>query len=534
MPGNTKTTVRRSGVQPVAPGTLVALACMALASCGGGPGAAHPDLVVEDPVVSKHRSDAEPSFTFSATVRNAGRGHAAATMLRVYRSVNETITPADEEMRAVTVAELAASASHDASVMVMAPPSPGTHYYGACVAPVAGESDIANNCSAAIQVTVPEVQVTRPASPRPDLVVADSEVSDRRPTAGARFTFRATVRNDGDGEAAATTLHVYRSDDATMTPSDREVDAAEVPKLAALASRAESWELSAPSSSGTYYYRACVDPVAGESATANNCSAPMPVMVQDPQVPVQTPQVPVSGATRLDLQLVGPWVDNANPARGGVFRLSAQVRLLGTTRLLKETTRFYRSTDATITRSDTQVADRYFWFGTFTDNWEVFHNVWVKAPSSNGTYYFGACVDVVAGESDTTNNCSAAVTVKVSHNKPDVRVGSWSAASPRPAGKSIRLAMTAYNYGSPSSTTTLRLFQSPNRMGEPSDGTQVAEVDVPELVVTHGEPAKLLRYVEYGAPSTAGRYHYVACVDAVLRESNTTNNCSPHTTIEFR
>ena len=30
----------------------------------------------------------------------------------------------------------------------------------------------------------------------------------------------------------------------------------------------------------------------------------------------------------------------------------------------------------------------------------------VTAPSTPGTYYYGACVDPVADESDTQNNCS--------------------------------------------------------------------------------------------------------------------------------
>ena len=30
----------------------------------------------------------------------------------------------------------------------------------------------------------------------------------------------------------------------------------------------------------------------------------------------------------------------------------------------------------------------------------------LSAPTDAGTYYYGACVDAVAGESDTTNNCS--------------------------------------------------------------------------------------------------------------------------------
>jgi len=38
----------------------------------------------------------------------------------------------------------------------------------------------------------------------------------------------------------------------------------------------------------------------------------------------------------------------------------------------------------------------------------------LTAPSSPGTYYYGACVDSVTGEADTDNNCSAGVRVSVS------------------------------------------------------------------------------------------------------------------------
>ena len=41
-------------------------------------------------------------------------------------------------------------------------------------------------------------------------------------------------------------------------------------------------------------------------------------------------------------------------------------------------------------------------------------SVSLTAPSTPGTYYYGACVDSVSGESDTRNNCSSAVTVTVS------------------------------------------------------------------------------------------------------------------------
>ena len=38
----------------------------------------------------------------------------------------------------------------------------------------------------------------------------------------------------------------------------------------------------------------------------------------------------------------------------------------------------------------------------------------LNAPSSAGTYYYGACVESVSGESDTNNNCSDGVSVTVS------------------------------------------------------------------------------------------------------------------------
>ena len=525
MPCNTTSTIRCAGKQPVACSALVALACLALASCGGGPGAAHPDLVVEAPAVSDPRPAAGAGFTFSASVRNAGRGNAAATTLRVYRSDDEAITPSDEEVGATTVAGLAASASRVASAQVTAPSSPGTHYYGACVDPVAGESDSANNCSATMRVVV-QAQNLEPASPQPDLVVELPAVSDGSPVAGASFPFSATVRNAGDGDAAAAALHVYRSDDETITLSDEQVANAPVPELAASKSSPESVELSAPSSSGTYYYGACVHAVAEESDTTNNCSTAV-------QVTVHTPQVTASAAPRPDLVVLGAWVDNANPAIGGVFELGAEVHNRATKMELEMTLRFYRSTDATIERSDTHLGDRGWWMGTNRYNQEVYDYVTLQAPSSKGTYYYGACVDALVVESDTTNNCSAAATIKVSHNKPDLSVGSWSVLLPRAVGTSLTLKKRVYNTGGPSEATTLRLIQLPDRESKPSDGTQVAEAAVPKLVVTRAAAAYATQTLVFTTPATAGWYYYVMCVDAVRGESDTTNNCSGVSPIEF-
>ena len=113
----------------------------------------------------------------------------------------------------------------------------------------------------------------------PDLVVRSPAASDSRPSAGESFTLSATVRNQGNSQSAATTLRYFRSSDATISTGDTQVGTDSVESLPASGRSDESIELAAPSSAGTYYYGACVEPVAGESSTGNNCSSGVAVTV---------------------------------------------------------------------------------------------------------------------------------------------------------------------------------------------------------------------------------------------------------------
>ena len=101
---------------------------------------------------------------------------------------------------------------------------------------------------------------------------------------GQSFTVRATVRNQGDGPANATTLRYYQSDDPAISNSDKKVGTDAVGGLAASDTSAASIRLTAPSSAGTYYYGACVESVSGESNTHNNCSTGMQVTVSNGEV----------------------------------------------------------------------------------------------------------------------------------------------------------------------------------------------------------------------------------------------------------
>ena len=137
-------------------------------------------------------------------------------------------------------------------------------------------------------------------SSAPDLVVEAPSVSHSNPAAGASFTLSATVRNQGNGPSAATTLRYYRSSNVVISTGDAQVGTDSVEGLSASGASAESISLTAPSSAGTYYYGACVEPVSRESNAGNNCSNGVRVTVG-----------PGNGSAGFDLDPGG----NADPTR---------------------------------------------------------------------------------------------------------------------------------------------------------------------------------------------------------------------------
>ena len=391
---------------------LVALTYAGLVSCGGGgagnqttimpvlPAQAAADLVVVSPSVSDSSVETDGEFMLSATVRNGGDGASAATTLRFYRSTDAAITTTDTEVGIGPVGALSPSDSSPQPILLTAPSAAGTYYYGACVDGVEGESDTANNCSASVQVDVSEPQQPQqpeqgnPVSsqPRPDLAVVAvflaSGVYAGDPVRS--LTLQSRIRNVGDAVSPATKLRFYSSRNRTITTNDTPVGIpVEIGRIAA--SRrisSETLTLTAPSPPGTYYYGVCVDAVAEESDTNNNCSEAMTITVDGPPP---------------DLVVLAP--DVGEILEDGTVWLLATVHNQGAGGAAATTVRYYRSTDATITTSDAQVGTDEV--GTLFPSQNYGATIRLTAPSAPGTYYYGACVDAVAEESDTTNNCSS-------------------------------------------------------------------------------------------------------------------------------
>ena len=267
----------------------------------------------------------------------------------------------------------------------------------------------------------------------PDLIVQSPSVSAVMLTPGQEFTLNATVHNQGDGQAAATTLHYYRSNNATITSSDTEVGTDEIGTLDASATSAKSIALTAPTSVSAevgIYYGACVASVRGESNTDNNCSPAVEITVSGQEATEESDETPEdeddgaeeeSSETEEGDMIVSASVNDNILTTGQAFILRARVQNQGTDEFQDLVLSYYRSSDATISTQDMLLGtDEVGSLAASSTSGD--ESVSLTASSTSGTYYYGACVARVNDEGDTLNYCSTGVRVIVADEEDQVAI----------------------------------------------------------------------------------------------------------------
>ena len=233
----------------------------------------------------------------------------------------------------------------------------------------------------------------------PDLIVYLSGAPfDRTRDPGESFDMTFYVKNQGDGSSSGTvSITYYRSSDSTISSSDTRVTLRSgttgIGSMGAGRQNLETVSLTAHNS-GVYYYGACVGTVVNESDTTNNCGVILKVTISAP-----------------DLVIIRDSVNDDYVEAGEDFTFRATVRNDGTGDSPSTTLRYYRSTDGTITTSDTQVDTDSV--GSLDPDDTDAESETITVPTTLGTYYYGVCVDTVTRESDTTNNCSTGILVTV-------------------------------------------------------------------------------------------------------------------------
>ena len=287
-------------------------------------------------------------------MRNQGNGSSGSTRLRYYQSTDPTITTSDTEVGTDSVSGLGASESGDESISLTAPSTPGTYYYGACVDSVSGESDATNNCSTAVTVTV---------------------------GAGSDNTYGV-----GDFLPGVPTSGLF------------------IPAVVSGASLSSSGgNTTITFTNGGY--------IELQDGTRFTCQSTGGCGVHNGEVTQGTIVGESTSVSTSDLIVDPPTVSESAPTAGTSFTLSATVRNQGNGASDSTTLRYYRSTDSTITTVDTEVGMDSV--GGLSAAGSGDESISLTAPDAPGTYYFGACVEAVSDESDTTNNCSSAVKVTV-------------------------------------------------------------------------------------------------------------------------
>jgi large repetitive protein len=461
------------------------------------------DLVVTA-VSAPATAGAGLSLTVTDTTKNQGGGPVAATTTSLYLSTNTGLDGGDVWLASRAVPALGAGATSTASTVVTIPAGtlPGTYYVLAQsdAMGVVGESQEANNTGyAAVQVG-PDLSVLAPMVP-----------GSAGP--GVTISVTDTTRNQGGGEAGASTTSFYLSTNPYLDAGDVFLGSRSVPALAAGASSTGSTSVTIPAGTpaGQYYVIAVADGGQGvaESQEGNNTSFT---------------------AVQLGSDLLIAWIIGPSAAGAGAsFTVTEATKNAGGGPVPATTTAFYLSTNTSLDAADVFLGSRAvpaLAGGAVNSASTV---LVIPANVAPGPYYVLAKADAdgVVSEGQEGNNVNYEGLVV----GPDLAV--WPSGPASAAGGStITISDTTRNFGgglADPSTTTFYLSNN-------------STLDGLDLVLgSRAVPAIAAGGSSFGSTSVTlpaglapGTYYLFARADAggVVAESYETNNTN-YTTIQI-
>jgi subtilisin family serine protease len=439
------------------------------------------------------------SVTFSATTRNQGVGHAAATVTGFYLSANALADASDVVLGSVAVPALApgAAASATLTAQLPSPLATGTYYVVILADADAAESepsesnnDLARSIRIGPDLTTATLTVPATAAPGGAIVVSD------------------VVRNQGGGRADATTTRFYLSVNSTFDASDVVLTASRaVPALAPDQSSTGSTTLQIPASTttGSYYViaRADADGALGETSETNNSAARSLKVGSD-----------------LVVSLVAPVIGGA----GAAITVTDTVTNQGAGAAPASTSRFYLSENSTIGDGDILLAGSravpaLAAGATSTGSTTVM----LPAAAGTGPYYVVARADAddSAVETNEANN-TAARSIAIG---PDLRAVTLTVPYQQRSGVASTVSLTVENRGGGAAPVALaRFYLSSDTKFDSSDVTLAATATVPSL--GSGTQTVVTLSITLPAGTTPGIYYVFARVDAdgVIEETQENNN----------
>ena len=297
----------------------------------------------------------------------------------------------------------------------------------------------------------------------PDLVISSASLSDNTVEQGDRIRLDVTVRNSGDERAGSSRVAYYISSNSgsfSLLADD---------SVSSLRAGREDGEYHRFYTSDLALGNHCIGVLADyeedvdESNENNNTYSSLDLCFT-----VTAPPAP-------DLVVESPRVSDSSLDAGESFTFYATVRNQGAGSSRRTTLRYYRSTDSTISGSDTEVDTDSVSSLSSSDTDDESERL--TAPSNSGTYYYGACVDSVTDESDTGNNCSSGVQVIVEAAQPQPDVSSVGSASATEGGN-LNFTVSLSSTTSQTETYYYSTYYGGNATAERGDYEGVAEQSV--------------------------------------------------------
>ncbi|MGH9147578.1 MAG: CARDB domain-containing protein [Vicinamibacterales bacterium] len=457
-----------------------------------------PDLAI-DAVAAPPSGAAGAMIAVTDSTHNKGGGAAAATVTTFYLSANVTISADDILLGSRTVPAVAASGT-----------STGTTTWTIPGTTAAGVYYIVAKADASDQVA--ETTENNNAYPRAiqiggDLVISRLTVPA---TGGAGLPLSAsdTTRNQGTESVGPSVTKFYFSANASFDATDTLLGNRAVPDLAPEAENSSATTLIIPSNvaTGTYYVIARADADAGiaETNDSNNSLAR---------------SVKVGSDLVINTSLT-----TVKTAAGAILNFSETVTNQGGGPATPSVTRYYLSTDATLSTTDVLLDGGRDVSGLPAgDSSTGSTSVLIPAGVAPGVSYIigKADADSTVNETSEINNTkSRAISIG-----PDLIVSAISAPSSAVAGTSINVTDTVMNQGADGAAPTLtRFYLSTNVLLESTDIALGQGRAVPSVAAGALNPGTTAVTI----PSSVGGGGYYLLVkadgDHAVGESYETNN----------
>ena len=360
------------------------------------------DLVVESFSPNQTIISSAETFSFTAVIRNNGGTTTSPTTLSYYGSRGNNIFNELHLRANDNVASLPPDSTTAITTSLIAQIDQQSWNYGLCVGVVAEEVRTNNNCSNTIKIDIV----------LPDLIVSSFNTSETTIFAGQWFTLTALVDNIGAGKTSAikgvndTQVTFYRQDVADSTNNRQDIISKTLDIINAGASDVTASATIIGHSAGTKYYTACVSTYE-EAVTTNNCSnsiavsiAPIDLFISGIKVEYSSGISVITVKPNEIINFKGSFEKKGGDARGDGTLLGYDVVI-----------KFYRSNDSNITTSDTQLATKTIRSVVYEGR-TGFSSPYISISGhSFGTKYYGFCIEPVAGEVNTSNNCSTGIPI---------------------------------------------------------------------------------------------------------------------------